>query len=123
VTLELHLRIAGLLLFLLAAIHPLLPARLDWRQDLSKLTLLNRQIFIVHTLFIVLILVLFGALCWFYAEELAAPGPLPGALLGGLTVFWGLRLVVQHGSMTAASGAATGATPLSTSARRSSGPT
>jgi hypothetical protein len=96
VSLEVHLRIAGALLLLLAAVHPLLPKQLGWRDDLAKLTLLNRQIFLVHVGFIVLILVLFGALALFFASDLVAPSRLATAVLAGLTLFWGLRLLAQQ---------------------------
>jgi hypothetical protein len=96
VSLELHLRIAGVLLLLLAAMHPLLPKQLGWKDDLAKLQLLNRQIFLVHVGFIVLILVLFGVLALFFAEDLMAPSRLAAAVLAGLTIFWGLRFFTQQ---------------------------
>ena len=95
-SLEVHLRIAGALLLLLAAVHPFFPKRLGWRDDLAKLTLLNRQIFLVHVGFIVLTLVLFGALALFFAGDLVAPSRLATAVLAGLTLFWGLRLLTQQ---------------------------
>jgi hypothetical protein len=94
-SLELHLRIAGALLLLLAAIHPWMPKELRWKEDLAKLTPVNRQVFLVHAGFLVLLLVLTGSLLLFYAGELAAPGRLSRALLGGLALFWGLRLITQ----------------------------
>lgn len=94
-SLEMHLRVAGCLLLLLASLHPFLPKELGWSTDLAKLTLLNRQIFLVHVAFIVLTLVLFGLLALCFAAELAAPSPLARAVLGGLALFWGLRLLTQ----------------------------
>jgi hypothetical protein len=96
VSLELHLQVAGVLLLLLAALHPALPKQLGWKDDLAKLTLVNRQIFLVHVGFIVLLLVLMGCLALFYAAELAAPSRLSRAVLGGLAVFWTLRLLTQQ---------------------------
>jgi hypothetical protein len=96
VSLELHLRIAGALLLLLAAAHFLFPQQLGWKEDLAKLTLLNRQIFLVHVGFIMLILVLFGALAFFFAGDLVAPSRLAEAVLAGLTIFWGLRFLTQQ---------------------------
>ncbi len=95
-SLEVHLRIAGVLLLLLAAAHPFFPKQLGWKEDLAKLTLLNRQIFLVHAGFIVLILVLFGVLALFFAADLVAPSRLAAAVLAGLTLFWSLRLVTQQ---------------------------
>lgn len=95
-SLELHLRIAGALLLLLGAAHVFFPKHLGWKEDLAKLTLLNRQIFLVHVSFIVLILLLFGTLALAFAAELVAPSRLAKAVLGGLTLFWGLRLITQQ---------------------------
>jgi len=95
-SLELHLRIAGALLLLLAAAHVFFPKQLGWKEDLAKLTLLNRQIFLVHVGFIMLTLILFGVLSFSYAAELVAPSRLAKAVLFGLTLFWGLRLITQQ---------------------------
>jgi len=96
VSLEVHLRIAGTLLLLLAAAHPFFPKQLGWKEDLAKLTLLNRQIFLVHVGFIVLMLVLFGTLALFFAHDLVVPSRLATAVLAGLTLFWGLRFLTQQ---------------------------
>ncbi len=95
-SLEAHLRLAGALLLLLAAVHPFFPKQLGWKDDLAKLTLLNRQIFLVHVGFIVLTLVLFGALALFFAGDLVVPSRLAAVVLAGLTLFWGLRLLTQQ---------------------------
>lgn len=95
-SLELHLRIAGTLLILLAAAHAFFPKELGWKEDLAKLTLLNRQIFLVHVGFIVLILLLFGTLTLAFTPDLIAPSRLAAAVLGGLALFWGLRLITQQ---------------------------
>ena len=95
-SLELHLRIAGAVLLLLAAAHVFFPKQLGWKEDLAKLTLLNRQVFLVHVGFIMLILILFGVLALGFAADLVAPSRLAKAVLGGLTLFWGLRLITQQ---------------------------
>ena len=95
-SLEAHLRIAGIFLLLVAAAHPFFPKQLGWKEDLAKLTLLNRQIFLVHNGFIVLILVLFGTLAMGFTEDLTAPSRLAAAVLAGLTLFWGIRLITQQ---------------------------
>lgn len=90
-----HLRVAGILQILLALFHLLLPSRLNWREDLNRLSLVNRQIFWVHTFFIGLVLALQGALSLFWAPALVEPSRLGPPLLGALTLFWGLRLLFQ----------------------------
>ena len=44
-SLALHLRVAGAGLIVLALAHVLFPRRFAWREELPRLSLLNRQIF------------------------------------------------------------------------------
>lgn len=90
-----HVRLAGVLLLALAALHPFLPARLRWKEELARLSLLNRQIFLVHVFFIGLVLALMGSLCAFAPGLLVARGPLARLLAGGCAVFWLARLAAQ----------------------------
>lgn len=90
-----HLRVAGVLLALLVIVHAFVPGRLRWREELPRLSLVNRQIFEVHTLFIVLVLALSSMLLLTSSEALLAPSRLSRAMLSGLTVFWGLRMLMQ----------------------------
>ena len=80
---------------MLALAHVTFPKRFQWKEELARLSPLNRQMFKVHVFFIVLVLVLFGALSLLLADELLSPSPLARALLGGFTLFWALRLYVQ----------------------------
>jgi hypothetical protein len=93
--LELHLRIVGVLLFALLSLNFVLPRRFRWREELGRLSLFNRQIFIVHAMFICLILAMFGALSLFWAPLLLESAPLPRVVLAGLALFWFARLLVQ----------------------------
>jgi len=92
---ELHLRLAGLVQIALAVLHLALPGRLQWKDELARLSLVNRQIFIVHTIFICLVLVLAGALSVCAPHALLEPTPLSRLVLGGFASFWSLRLVFQ----------------------------
>lgn len=94
-TLPLHLKITGLLLLGLAALHFFFPRRFGWKEDLAQLSLLNRQIFLVHFVFIVLILLLLGTLCLFFTPLLLARSSLARVVLSGMIVFWLVRLIVQ----------------------------
>lgn len=94
-SLDLHLRLAGASLILLALAHAFFPRRFDWKRDLAQLTLLNRQIFLVHSFFIALMLVFFGMLSFVLAGNLESPTPLSRALLAGFCLFWATRLCVQ----------------------------
>ncbi|HVT82780.1 MAG TPA: hypothetical protein VHM90_19235 [Phycisphaerae bacterium] len=93
--LEMNLRVVGALLFVLAALNLVLPRKFSWHTELQRLTLLTRQIFIVHCCFIVLVLILMGALALFFAPLLLDHSPLARLVLSGLALFWGVRLFFQ----------------------------
>ncbi|MBY0114395.1 MAG: hypothetical protein K2Y21_16415 [Phycisphaerales bacterium] len=92
---EWHLRAIGLLMLLIAGVHAFFPRWFRWREELNRLSLLNRQIFVVHTLFVVLILVLVGLLLLFHAGTILRSGELGRVIYLGLGVFWAARLAVQ----------------------------
>ena len=94
-TLVFHLRVVGVLMALLAIANLFVPGRFNWREELSRVSLLNRQIFQAHTIFIVLLIALMSALFLTCAEALLEPTRLSRAVLIGLTIFWGLRMLVQ----------------------------
>lgn len=94
-SLALHMQFAGLVLIVLALAHVTFPRRFHWKEELARLSAINRQMFRVHVFFIAAVLVLFGTLSLLLADELLLPSPLSRALLGGFTLFWALRLYVQ----------------------------
>jgi hypothetical protein len=94
-TIDLHLKIVGITLILLGALHAAFPRRFHWSEELSRLSLLNRQIFVVHCLFIVLVLWMMGALSLLFTDALLEPTALARPVLAGLTLFWLVRLVIQ----------------------------
>jgi len=94
-TLVFHLRAVGVLMALLAIANLFVPGRFNWREELSRVSLLNRQIFQAHSVFIVVLIVLMSALFLTCAEALLEPTRLSRAVLIGLTIFWGLRMLMQ----------------------------
>lgn len=93
--LELHLRIAGILLLLLAAFNTQLPRRFGWPRELQAVSLFTRQVFFVHAFFIALLLVLLGLLYLLLPDRLLQVRGLGGAIAWGSLVFWGTRLAFQ----------------------------
>lgn len=89
------LQLTGIALILLGLLHAFFPKRFKWAEEFERVSLLNRQIFYVHCLFLVIILIMMGLLSVVYAQQLQEPTPVNRALLGGLTFFWGLRLLIQ----------------------------
>ncbi len=90
-----HLRLSGLLLVLVGLSHAGFGRRLHWKTDLAQLSLVNRQIFHVHSFYIALLLVMLGSLSFLEAADLLQPSPLSRAVLGGMTLLWAIRLYVQ----------------------------
>lgn len=92
---KLSLQIAGVLQLMLALAHFAFIRRLEWRDELQRVGLFTRQVFWVHTGFLMLVLAGFGVLDLVHAEELLERTALARTLLGGLTVFWTTRLYCQ----------------------------
>lgn len=91
---ELHLKIVGALLILLALIHIFFPGYFDWRQELGSLSLINRQMIYAHLFFIALGIFLMGLLCLTSSHELSTT--VVGKKISlGLGIFWTIRLCVQ----------------------------
>ena len=90
-----NLRLVGVLMAALVAVNLVVPVRYRWREEAARMSLLNRQIFVAHAVFIVLTLALISALLLTSADALVEPTPLSRALLIGLTIFWGLRMLMQ----------------------------
>jgi hypothetical protein len=90
-----NLRVVGLLMAGLVVLNLFVPRRFNWREELARVSLLNRQIFQVHAFFLILTLALMAALLLTSAEALLEPTRLARALLGGLTLFWAARMLAQ----------------------------
>lgn len=50
-SLELHLKIVGFILVVLAFVHIVFPKYFAWKEQLKSLTLINKQLMYVHTFF------------------------------------------------------------------------
>lgn len=91
---ELHLRIIGVILVILAIIHAAFPRQFAWKKELAPLSLINRQMMTVHTFFIALTVLLMGVLCLYSAYEIVNT-PFGRQIALGLFIFWFVRLFVQ----------------------------
>ena len=91
---EIHLRLVGILLILLASLHFFFPRYFNWRQELSSLTLINRQLMYVHSFFIAFVIFLMGLLCLTSATELLTTN-FGKRISLGLAIFWLVRLGAQ----------------------------
>ena len=93
--LETCMRIAGVLLLLLAAAHITFPKRFHWAEELARLSLLNRQMFLVHVCYIVFLVASMGTLSLIFTDALLEKTTLAKIVLAWLFLFWFSRLFVQ----------------------------
>jgi hypothetical protein len=87
--------IGGLLHFVILIASGLTPRLLDWRGNLATLHPFLRRLFWVYGSFIVLIIISFGTMTLFQADELASAAPLARAVCAMIAIFWLARLGVQ----------------------------
>lgn len=91
---EIHYKIIGVILIFLALIHVGFSRYFNWKKELQALSLINREMMIIHTFFIAVVVLLMGLLCAFYSFELTETKF--GKIISlGLGIFWSLRLIVQ----------------------------
>ncbi len=91
---EIHFKIAGILLIALSLIHIAFPKYFGWLNELKQLSLINRQMMYVHTFFVAFVVLLMGLLCVTSAQQIIHT-TLGNRLAFGLGCFWVIRLFVQ----------------------------
>ena len=91
---EIHFKIIGVLLIALALAHISFPKYFNWDKELKSLSLINRQMMIVHTFFIALTIFLIGLLCLTSSNELIGTN-LGKKIALGIGIFWTIRLFIQ----------------------------
>src|SRR5580698_6161448 len=87
--------LAALVQILIAATNFYLPRKLKYRENLERVAPIIRQIFVVHSVYIVGVLLLFAALTFGFASELASGKGLGRFLAAGIAAFWLFRAPVQ----------------------------
>lgn len=86
---------AGALHLLIASANFFLPAKIELKTNLGKVSPFIRQIFHVHTVYLVLVSVFFSILCFFFPEELTHGNALGRFLSGFISIYWLLRVSIQ----------------------------
>jgi hypothetical protein len=94
-TLELCLTAAAAPQLLIALANLFAPRMLRYGDNLARVSPIIRQIFIVHGVYIVLIVLGAAALCLAHPHELAGASALGRSLSAFLALFWGLRVLIQ----------------------------
>jgi len=87
--------IAGFVQLAIAVANLFLPAKLKYRENLSCVSPIIRQIFVVHSIYIVGVVLLFAALTFGFTGELASGRGLGRFLAAAIALFWFLRAPVQ----------------------------
>lgn len=85
---------AGVQLAICAA-NFLLPRKLKYRENLSRVSPIIRQVFFVHSAYIVGVVALFAAATFAFAPELASGHGLGRFLAAAIALFWLCRVPVQ----------------------------
>jgi len=91
---ELHLKIIGFILVILALVHVIFPRYFNWAKELNSLSLINREMMYVHTFFIGLGVLLMGILCLTSSTDLVATD-FGKRICLGFGIFWLTRLLIQ----------------------------
>jgi hypothetical protein len=87
--------LAGLLQIAIASANFFLPRKLKYQENVERVAPILRQILVVHAAYIVGVLLLFTALTFGFARELASGHGLGRFLAAGIAVFWLFRAPLQ----------------------------
>ena len=94
ISLDLLLKAAAAGQLCVAVLNLFLPRLLHWREDLTRLPLLMREVFQIHVWFISITLTIFAVMTWRFATEMNA-NPACRWLAAGIGLFWALRTILQ----------------------------
>jgi hypothetical protein len=89
------IQVAGVVQLAIGLANLPLARRLQYRKNLAGASSIVRQVFYVHAVYIVLVVLGFAALSLLFPAELAGGQPLGRFLSGFLAVFWLLRVPIQ----------------------------
>ena len=87
--------LAGIVQVAIASANLFIPKKLNYRENLSRVAPIIRQIFVVHSLYIVGVVLLFAVLTFGFATELASGRGLGRFLAASMAIFWLFRAPVQ----------------------------
>ena len=94
-TLSILVRVAGVILIVLAGLHVPVGRHLKWREESERLSPANATIFHVHTFFICFVLVMMGLLCLLEPSVLLERTRAGTWLAWSFSAFWTMRLFFQ----------------------------
>ena len=91
----LFLWLAGFVQITIAFANLFIPRKLNYRENLSLVAPIIRQIFVVHSVYIVGVVLLFAVVTFGFAAELASGRGLGRFLAAAMALFWLFRAPVQ----------------------------
>ena len=91
---ELLLKLTGFVLIALGLFHVFFPKYFKWKEEFSRVSMINRQMMYVHSFFIAFVVLLIGLLCVTSATDLLTT-PLGKRISLGISIFWITRLFIQ----------------------------
>ncbi len=86
---------AGGVQLMIVAANVVVPKILCYGENLAKVSRIVRQVFVLHSIYILLVLIFFSGLCLFFAPELASGSGLGRFLSASMAAFWLLRALLQ----------------------------
>jgi hypothetical protein len=87
--------LAGFVQIAIASANLFIPKKLNYRENLARVAPIIRQIFVVHSVYIVGVVLLFAAVTLGFAAELASGRGLGRFLAAAMAIFWLCRAPVQ----------------------------
>jgi amino acid permease len=87
--------LAALVQIAIASANFVLPRKLEYRKNLARVSPIIRQVFLVHSGYIVAILIFFAALTFGFASDLSSGRGLGRFLAAFIALFWSCRIPLQ----------------------------
>jgi hypothetical protein len=87
--------LAGVVQVAIASANLFIPKKLNYGENLSRVAPIIRQIFVVHSVYIVGVVLLFAILTFGFASELSSGQGLGRFLAAAMATFWLFRAPVQ----------------------------
>ena len=94
-TLVVALWIAGFVQLAIVLANVILPRKLNYRENLARVAPIIRQVFVVHSAYIVGIVLLFALVTFGFGAELVSGRGLGRFLAAAMAVFWLCRVPLQ----------------------------
>ena len=87
--------VAGAVQLIILGANFVMPGKLRCRENLARVSPMIRSVFVVHWLYILVILALFSSLCFRFAPDLAGASHIGRFLSACIALFWLPRIPIQ----------------------------